>query len=93
MSNIQQLFQYSTLATAAYIRLEDEPVLRGGRIAFRANEQSRIPIGLAERMFDETRSNGQPVWSISSRTAHDGSSITGYYHGQKGQRHLEISGL
>jgi len=64
MPNILDYYEYAKLATAAYIKLEDEPSLAGGRIAFQANKQERLPSLLADQTFDSNKSGGEPVWTI-----------------------------
>jgi len=61
-------YEYAKLASAAYIRLESEPTYAGGRVAFQANGQARLPLALANQTFNENSSeaiaSGQSVWTI-----------------------------
>ena len=75
MTTILDYYEYAKLATAAYVQVEDEPNLTGDRIAFQANRQERIPIRLAERMFD-SRFTSSP-WTIPSGGYH-GNDPTGF---------------
>lgn len=80
MPNILDYYDYAKLATAAYVNLRFDE-LSGNKIATAADAQERIPIALANQMFDEAtdeaRALGQPVWTVPSGGYH-GNDSTGF---------------
>ncbi|MCW8962772.1 MAG: hypothetical protein OQL16_03170 [Gammaproteobacteria bacterium] len=83
MPTITDYYKYSQLATAAYIKL-DGKITTNGEIAVQdiiaeANSQGRLPISLAEQLFDSSQqSNGQPVWTIPTGDYYYGNDDFGF---------------
>lgn len=66
MSNLIDYYEYSKLATAAYLDLTS---LNGTEIANESNAKERLPGLLAKQTFDQTseqaQASGAPVWTVS----------------------------
>ncbi|MDY6867054.1 MAG: calcium-binding protein, partial [Chloroflexota bacterium] len=78
MTAIEEYYEYSKLANAAYIVL-DGLSLSSTNIIREANDQGRIPTSLAEAMFDPAlpENQGEAVWSIPEY-GYYGNDDTGY---------------
>ena len=78
MPTIEEYYEYSKLANAAYIVL-DGLSISSTNIIREANDQGRIPTSLAEEMFDPAlpQNQGEAVWSIPEY-GYYGNDETGY---------------
>jgi len=79
---IENYYDYSILANAAYINLDGKLTFDGTltdvtNIVLEANEQNRIPTTLAEQLFDSTKSTNDFVWSIPTN-GYSGNDSAGY---------------
>jgi pimeloyl-ACP methyl ester carboxylesterase len=70
---ILDYYEFSKLATAAYIKMEGETTTAGAKVAFQANDQERLPFALAQQMFvSDPLNNPNPVWKIDNKNAYHG---------------------
>ncbi|RLJ61233.1 hypothetical protein [Sulfurisoma sediminicola] len=91
MPTILDYYEFAKLSTAAYVNLKE---FTGGMIAAAANSQERLPIKLAEQMFDPENSGGQAVWTVRPAGYH-GNDATGFaatLFERAGQKVLAIRG-
>jgi len=77
MPTISDYYEYSVLATAAYIDLDGMPT-DGATIASRASELRRIPSALSGQLFDSSKSKGEPVWEIPTDDGYYGNDDFGF---------------
>lgn len=93
MSNFIDHYEYSKLATAAYVDLTS---LDGAAIAAAANSAKKLPEALANQTFDSRKSEGQPVWTVPVGGFHgNGASGFGFaatLFEKSGQKVLAIRG-
>lgn len=63
--SILEYYKYAQLATATYVRVGNSP-LDGATFAVLAasNEQERLPLSLAQNLFDPANAFGATVWSV-----------------------------
>lgn len=82
MPSILDYYEFAKLSAAAYIQLEDEPSTSGDKIAVLADKQERLPLALANQMFDknskEAIASGNSVWTIENKNAYHGNDETGF---------------
>ncbi len=70
MATITDYYKYAALATAAYVRMGDQPEelqTDGATFAIQANEQSdgRLPLSIAQYLFDPPPGSTVTRWTIA----------------------------
>ncbi len=96
MTAITDYYQYSQLANAAYVNLDNVNSGSADDLVFQANDQKRIPTNLAQQLFNPNFGSNtlDSVWSIPTN-GYYGNDATGFaatLYEKNGEKVLAIRG-